>query len=69
MAGKASQQPDSRSWDKDGYTLQTPTDPSASQGDADILRGDDRSQDPIDRMSDADDFQLGKRKMVKGETP
>lgn len=62
MAGKPSSQPDDKGWANDGYTLQDPPDPSASQGDSDILRGNGRSQDPIERKGDIKDFERGKIK-------
>jgi hypothetical protein len=70
MAGKPDRSPDSKGWAEDGFTTVEPPDPSASQGDSDILRGDGRSQDPIKRMDDRDAFQLGERKpLISKLTP
>jgi hypothetical protein len=66
---KPSTAPDNEGWAKDGFTTVDPPDPSASQGDSDILRGDGRDQDPIKRMKDRDDFQLGKRTPLISKFP
>jgi hypothetical protein len=64
-----SSEPDDKGWATDGYELQAPPDPSASLGDSDILRGDGRDQDPIDRAKGRKGFQFGEREPLESDFP
>lgn len=67
MASKPDHDPASGDWAKDGFTLVTPPDPSASQGDSDILNGAGREQSILKDSKLRTDFQRGDIKPLKSD--